>query len=131
MTDKEPLRFSIGGMSCAGCVGTVEDAIKSVTGVSESSVNFAEHTATVSGNVDAEVVIKAVVDAGYEAALLQGEEAEEEKAEAELVHYRKLLRKFIVAAVVGAPLFVSGVMGVMPGLATREEQGFWGGFSCG
>ncbi|MBE9516136.1 MAG: copper-translocating P-type ATPase [Proteobacteria bacterium] len=125
MTDKEPLRFSIGGMSCAGCVGTVEDAIKSVTGVSESSVNFAEHTATVSGNVDAEVVIKAVVDAGYEAALLQGEEAEEEKAEAELVHYRKLLRKFIVAAVVGAPLFVSGVMGVMPGLATREEQGFW------
>jgi Cu+-exporting ATPase len=125
MTDKTPIRFSIGGMSCAGCVGTVEDAIKAVPGVAESSVNFAEHTADVSGNVDADAVIKAVTDAGYEAALLQGEQAEEEKAEAELAHYRKLLRKFIVAAVIGAPLFISGVMGYMPGLATREEQGFW------
>jgi Cu+-exporting ATPase len=125
MTDKTPIRFSIGGMSCAGCVGTVEDAIKAVPGVVESSVNFAEHTADVSGNVDADAVIKAVTDAGYEAALLQGEQAEEEKAEAELAHYRKLLRKFIIAAVIGAPLFISGVMGYMPGLATREEQGFW------
>ena len=125
MTDKAPLRFSIGGMSCAGCVGTVEDAIKVVPGVTESSVNFAEHTASVGGNIDPEAIIKAVTAAGYEAALLQGEAAEQEKAEAELVYYRKLLRKFIVAAVIGLPLFVSGVMGYMPGLSTREEQGFW------
>lgn len=125
MTDKEPLRFSIGGMSCAGCVSAVEDAIRSVPGVVESSVNLVEHTANVSGDADIDAVIRAVAAAGYDAALLRGAEAEEEKAEAELTHYRRLLRKFVVAAVIGTPLFVSGVMGYMPGLDTREEQGFW------
>ena len=35
------IRLSIGGMSCAGCVKAVEDALNGVPGVREVSVNFA------------------------------------------------------------------------------------------
>ena len=44
-------------MSCAGCVATVENALNSVPGVVEASVNFAEHTAEVSGEVDVVLLI--------------------------------------------------------------------------
>ena len=64
-------QFSIGGMSCAGCVASVEKALKSVEGVESSSVNFAEHTAEAEGEFSSDDLIKAVVAAGYEAALLK------------------------------------------------------------
>ena len=57
-------RLSIAGMSCAGCVATVENALKNVPGVTEATVNFAEHTATVTGAVDPQALIAAVRAAG-------------------------------------------------------------------
>lgn len=122
MTDTSIHRLSISGMSCAGCVATVEDALRNVPGVSTATVNFAEHTATVTGEVSAEVLIQAVVAAGYEAAELRGAEDEQQKEAAEMAHYRRLLRKAGVAALIGFPLFVSGVLGAMPPLSA---QWFW------
>ena len=116
-------RLSIGSMSCAGCVASVEKALKSVTGVESAAVNFAEHTAEVQGKVDVAILIKAVVDAGYEAAELQGPESIEDKQAAEHEQFRKLLLKSGVAAVIGIPLFISGVVGKMPGLI--EHRLFW------
>lgn len=112
-------------MSCAACVATVEDALKNTPGVEESSVNFAEHTATVSGGAPVASLIQAVKDSGYSAAELRGAEDEEEKEAAEFAHYRKLLRQAGVAALIGVPLFVSGVLGKMPGMATDNERYFW------
>ena len=111
-------RLSISGMSCAGCVSTVENALKNVPGVIESTVNFAEHTATVRGNVEAGKLIEAVTASGYAAAELRGLEDESEKEAAELTHYRSLLRKFIVAGVVGLPLMLAEPLGLMPMLDT-------------
>lgn len=122
MTSK---RFSIGGMSCAGCVASVEKALAGVAGVTESAVNFAEHTAEVEGDFATEAVVKAVVDAGYEAALLQSEEDTEEKEAAELVYYRGLLKKSGVAALVGVPLFVLGMSGQLPTLNSATGQIIW------
>ena len=124
MKQVEVHRLSISGMSCAGCVATVENALKNVPGVENAAVNFAEHTAMVNGDVDADVLIKAVVDAGYAAAELRGAEDEEEKEASEMAHYRSLLRKSAVAAVVGFPLFAAGLFGVMPGL-TGTGRWFW------
>ena len=76
---KESIRLSISGMSCAGCVATVEDALKQTPGVEQSSVNFAEHTAPVEGNAVVQKVIKSIKDAGYDAAELRGAEDEAEK----------------------------------------------------
>ena len=118
-------RLSISGMSCAGCVATVENALKNVPGVVESAVNFAEHTATVRGNVEARKLIEAVTASGYAAAELRGLEDETEKEAAELVHYRALLRKFIVAGVVGLPLMLAESLGYMPMLDTPSGRIFW------
>ena len=60
---EQQIHLSIGGMSCAGCVAAVEKALQAVPGVEEATVSFAEHTALVSGAVDAETLVKAVVDA--------------------------------------------------------------------
>ena len=117
--------FSIGGMSCAGCVASVEKALKNVDGVTASSVNFAEHTAEVEGSFSPASLIKAVVDAGYEAALLQSEEDTAEKEAAEFEHYRNLLKKSFVAALVGVPLFVLGMSGLLPDLNNTQGQVIW------
>jgi P-type Cu+ transporter len=118
-------RLSISGMSCAGCVATVENALRNVPGVAEATVNFAEHTATVQGNIDPKTLVAAVVASGYGAAELRGAEDESEKEAAEFAHYRALWRKFIVAGVVGAPLLVAGWLGALPVLDTPAGRIFW------
>jgi Cu+-exporting ATPase len=124
--DKEPSkRFSISGMSCAGCVATVENALKSMPGVSEASVNFAEHTAVVTGSATSESLIKAVEEAGYGAAELVTEEDTESKEAAEMAHYRILLRKAAIAGIIGAPLLGMGLMDAMPPMDSAGGQMFW------
>lgn len=118
-------RLSISGMSCAGCVATVENALKNVPGVTEANINFAEHTATVQGAVDANALLAAVAASGYSAAPLRGAEDESEKEAAERAHYRGLLRKFIVALVVGLPLMLVEPFGVMLMLDTPNGRVFW------
>jgi Cu+-exporting ATPase len=120
-------RLSISGMSCAGCVATVENALKSVPGVAEATVNFAEHTASVRGEVATSMLISAVKQAGYDAAELRGIDDETEKEAAEFAHYRALLRKFAVAAATGFPLFVAEPLGLLPHLSSMGGQLFWGG----
>ncbi len=118
-------RFSIAGMSCAGCVVTVENALKNVPGVAEATVNFAEHTATVTGAVDPQALIAAVRAASYDAAVLRGLDDESEKEAAEKAHYRRLLRKFVVAAAVGAPLMAAEWLGFLPHLDAPGALPFW------
>ncbi len=115
-------RLSIGGMSCAGCVSAVENALNKTPGVDRAVVNFAEHTAEVQGNVSLQALIQSVVSAGYEAAELRGVEDEAEKEAAEFAHFRTLLKKSFVAAIIGFPLFISGLSGNMPAI---EQQTFW------
>ncbi len=124
MAEAQKVRLSIGGMSCAGCVAAVEKALQAVPGVEQASVNFAEHTAQIIGDISTETLVKAVVDAGYEAAELKSLENEQvERERKEQVYYRKLLKQSVAAAVVGFPLMVAGMAGWLPGLA--EAQGLW------
>ncbi len=119
-------RLSIGGMSCAGCVASVETALNSVEGVEEATVNFAEHTANVKGNMDIADVISAVKLASYDAAELKGgDEEEAEKEAAEFAYYRALLRKAGVAAIVGVPLFIGGMTGFFPEIDDENGQITW------
>ncbi|MBI5612212.1 MAG: copper-translocating P-type ATPase [Gammaproteobacteria bacterium] len=118
-------RLSISGMSCAGCVATVENALTGVPGVEEASVNFAEHTATVRGAVATAALIAAVEQAGYGAAELRGAQDESAKEAGEFAHYRRLLRKFTVAALIGAPLMILEPFGLMPHLDAPGAFPFW------
>jgi Cu+-exporting ATPase len=119
------IRLSIVGMSCAGCVSKTEKALQAVPDVSSATVNFAEHTATVEGNVDAETLIQAITAVGFEATELVDEEDPTEKDAAEQAHYFALLKKSAVAAAVGIPQFVFGMAGVLPDLNTGAGRMFW------
>ncbi len=125
MNTASRIRLSISGMSCAGCVGTVENALRNVPGVAEANVNFAEHTALVTGGVDSQALIDAVSKVGYTAAELATEEAEQEKEAIELAYYHALLHKSLVAVVVGVPLFIGGMSGWFPALGEAYSQLVW------
>ena len=124
MADQQVVRLSIGGMSCAGCVASVEKALKATAGVGEATVSFAEHTAEIRGEADAATLIQAVVDAGYEAAELKSlDEEQTERDTREQAHYRLLLKRSAVAGAVGVPLMVADMAGWLPTLV--EGQGVW------
>jgi len=112
-------------MSCAGCVSSVEKALNGVAGVALANVNFAEHTATIEGDVTAQSLVDAIRSAGYDAAEMTGAEDESEKEAAELAHYRKLLKMAAFAAVVGFPQFIFGMVGYLPGFETGGGRAFW------
>lgn len=60
------------GMSCASCVGRVEQALSRVSGVENVSVNLATEKATIRGtNLDRNALAKAVEAAGYAVAAEQ------------------------------------------------------------
>jgi Cu+-exporting ATPase len=118
------IRLSVSGMSCAGCVASVETALNRVGGVTQANVNFAEHTATVAGEVSAESLVNAIRAAGYDAAPLTGAEDESEKEAAEMAYYRSLLKKAAVAAALGVPQFILGMSGLLPGFDANGRL-FW------
>ncbi len=128
MTDiMSEIRLSIIGMSCAGCVASVEDALNKVNGVDKASVNFADHTANIVGNASVESLIKSVVDAGYDATELTSSDANQvlEKERQDFIYYQQLLRKSLVAALIGIPLFVASLLGILPAIEGITNQLFW------
>ncbi len=67
----DTLEITLGGMTCASCVGRVEQAIGKLPGVLKATVNLATEQASVqfvSGTLTAAQIINAVQKAGYEAA---------------------------------------------------------------
>ncbi len=126
MSDQS-IRLSISGMSCAGCVATVENALSHVPGVVSSAVNFAEHTATVSGKVNANALVQAVKAAGYDAAELTASEADQiaEKEQQDMAYYHQSMKQSAVAALVGFPLMLADMAHILPGMSTVADRGFW------
>ncbi|MCB1918542.1 MAG: copper-translocating P-type ATPase [Candidatus Competibacteraceae bacterium] len=118
-------RLAVTGMSCAGCVAVVENALRNAPGVTTADVNFAERTAQVSGDTPLATLIQAVRDAGYDASELRDAAAEAERDAAEQAHYRRLIRNTVVAGALAAPLMIAEMAGWLPVLATSRGQVFW------
>lgn len=123
--ESKTIRLSVSGMRCAGCVEAVETALRRVPNVLSADVNFADHSALVRGNVDPAVLRKAVQDAGYDAAVMEGLEEPAEQEALEAAHYRALLNKAAVAGAVGAPLMLVEHLGWFPMLGEPTAGGIW------
>ena len=61
------LTLKIDGMNCASCVARVEKLLSAEPGVDSAHVNFATHSAQVTGEIDLPQVTKALSEAGYPA----------------------------------------------------------------
>ncbi|TAE11839.1 MAG: copper-translocating P-type ATPase [Oscillatoriales cyanobacterium] len=106
------LTLKLRGMSCAACASSIEQAIKSVPGVIECSVNFGMEQATIqydSKQTNLTIIQEAVDAAGYEALPLQ-EMAEDdaEKADRKSAS-QNLQRKLWIAGSISIILVLGGI----------------------
>ena len=114
------LTLKLGGMSCASCASSIEQAIKSVAGVIECNVNFGMEQASIqydSKKTSLETIQEAVDAAGYKAWQLQemaaGEDDTEQasrKSESQI-----LQRKLYVAGTISI-ILLAGSLPSMTGL---------------
>jgi len=101
-------RLSIGGMTCASCVKSVQQALERTPGVLTASVNFGTHTAQVHGSADADTLVAAVEAVGYGAEPIRDlRQAEATRAEKDEKTYRQRLRGSIGSLALAVPLMAS------------------------
>ena len=109
VTDR--ITVKIGGMTCAACIRTVENALKKLPGVTEVNVNLGTEKATIAydarqtGKTE---IKRAIKDAGYEFLGLEGEESEKLEKEARKRDLGGKLMRAAVGMAFGLPL-----MGIM------------------
>ncbi len=100
------------GLTCAACVLKVERALQGVEGVESVSVNLAEQTAFVTGDVDAQRLVQQVIQAGYGAEIIEDEKTSREKQQAQAKQeIQRRQWQSIVALVVGFGLLFWGLAG--------------------
>ena len=107
INDKVVLK--IGGMTCAMCVKTIEDAIKRLDGISSVTVNLGAEKAYVTYNPKMTTVAdmkRAIEDAGYQYLGVAGEETEDLEEVARERDLREKRNRFIVGFAVGIPLMI-------------------------
>ena len=63
------LLFDVKGMTCDNCVQHVTKAVREVAGVRDARVELATNSARVEGDFDAEKIVAAIEEEGYEAAV--------------------------------------------------------------
>ncbi len=63
-------QLQVQGATCGGCVKSIEQTLKSVSGVSEASMDLASGVASVYGAADIGGAIDALKQTGYEAVLM-------------------------------------------------------------
>ncbi|MXR21149.1 heavy-metal-associated domain-containing protein [Halobacterium bonnevillei] len=59
--------ITVEGMTCGHCEQTVEEALEGLDGVAEASADRDAESVTVEGAAEADVLVDAVTDAGYDA----------------------------------------------------------------
>lgn len=115
----------VSDISCASCVNTIETAVGAVPGVDSVEVNFAERTVNVSGNIEEDILIKAIAKSGYTACLIDAGSTDSNKKNQELVHYKELLKKTIVAGAISIIIVAVTMLNLLPDLTTFKGQFAW------
>jgi Cu+-exporting ATPase len=109
---EEPQRIMlrIGGMTCASCSQTIENALRKTKGVKEANVNLATEKATVTYNpnkIEYEEIKKVVEDVGYQVLSREDQRARFEEEEArELQAYSTARRRTLIAWALTVPIMV-------------------------
>ena len=115
----------IEGAGCASCVGKIESALKSVSGVENAEMNFAQRTVSVTGTANPSALVKAVEKAGYSAKVATSESEDDalaKKEQADWAYYKRLMREMTVALSLGVPLMIYSLfVGEMPVTTTTER----------
>lgn len=117
----------IDGAGCASCVGKIEGALLEVTGVQKASMNFAQRTVLVTGDVVDHDLIRAVESVGYRASFVDENDQDllDEKEKSEAVYYHRLMREMTIALSLGVPLMIYGLLIGEMTVSTNMERIAW------
>ncbi|MGB2727444.1 MAG: heavy metal translocating P-type ATPase [Halobacteriota archaeon] len=111
----EKVILKIGGMTCAMCVKTIENALNRLDGIAGVTVNLGAEKAYVTYNPKMTTVAdmkKAIEEAGYQYLGVEGEEAEDLEEAARERALREKRNRFIVGFAVGVPLMILGYVSI-------------------
>jgi Au+-exporting ATPase len=101
------IELNVIGMTCASCVGRVEQALRSVSGVIEATVNLATERASIYGSAGPAELISAIERIGYEAKVVDSLSSLQAVAESQKeIELFKLKRDLILAAALSLPVFL-------------------------
>ncbi|MBI2985358.1 MAG: copper-translocating P-type ATPase [Deltaproteobacteria bacterium] len=112
----EKVTLGVRGMSCASCVGKIEQVLRGLDGVLQANVNFATEKAVVEylpGVLDVESISRSVAEAGYEALPLEEAGVDREKADHE-AKVKELRVKIAVGALISIPVFFGSYPSLFP-----------------
>ncbi len=105
--------FPVLEMSCAACAVSVESMLKTVPGVKDAAVNFANQSASVEYDqalVDPQALQNAVRSVGYDLVVNNNtEESQAIQEEAQYKHYQQIKNRTIGASVLAIPVVVIGM----------------------
>jgi len=107
-------RIAVTGMTCASCVSHVERALKGLDGVVGAQVNLATDSARVTylpDAVDGDAMVRAIRNAGYDAAFEAGREDARDLRDAEVRRWRNA---FLFSAVLSGPLVLAMIAMLLP-----------------
>ena len=114
------ITLSIGGMTCASCAKTIEEALMALDGVNSAAVNLATEKVKVkydSQRVRVGQLRKAIVDAGYEVLEAQTVDAEREARRQEMLRSRRML---VFSIALSVPTFTLSIAFMFTSLGQQQ-----------
>ena len=128
--DEQLVRVRIEGMTCAGCVGKVESALKAASGVSDAEVSLAGAMAVVHGrDLDPQTLVAAVQSTGFGAEPMLRRETLAERREAMEQRRQRTVKRWksrvLVGLAIWIPLEAVHWFGATMGIDTHAGVGLW------
>ena len=120
--------LKVDGATCASCVEKIEGAVKLLPAVETASMNLAQGTVSVWGNVSDKALINAIENAGYSATSITDSPDQDvlnEKEQADLVYYKRLTRETWIALALGVPLMLYGLIAGEMTITSSVERMVW------
>ncbi|RBO79620.1 heavy metal translocating P-type ATPase [Marinomonas aquiplantarum] len=119
-------QIAISGMTCAGCVNTVQSAIAKVDGTIKVEVNFASHLAQVTSSARYQELLTAISDVGYQGELVtDAQQNAENKIAKDANEYRQKITSSFMGLSFGVPLMLYGLLGGSMKVSSLTEQFVW------
>ena len=124
----QTMNVAVGGLKCASCVKSVEDALKRSPGIQSASLNFASGVARIEylpDMVDFESIQGILKTTGYEAskAVEASDSTLQNQVSEQQSEYSALMRKFWFAAVVSIPVLIFSYPDFIPVLRDWMPMG--------
>ncbi len=108
-------KFKVTGMSCAACSARVEKAVSKLEGITACNVNLLTGDMTVDGNIDAKIIVDAVVSAGYGIKTAEGKKQNKEPENLQDKSDNKILLRLVFSVALLAILMYFSMFHTMWG----------------